>query len=445
MATVITSIGAGTTHNANNTISAVLGAGPWTVTVADGSLCVVGDALMDEHATPRKYLITGISSNDLTVRDSEGVGGAPDNSGTSQAVTTRYYNGSTPITTWEADLDDTGLYAAADMARGECYNDAAFDESVIINGGGTVGLASITLTVPEGERLDGTAGTGARIVRTANGEVIRLARTNLTVEWIEVDANGQSNTVSGTGAFTVASNESATPTTTVRNVIGHDYVNIHAACYAIGNVSNGRSIRVLNSIFYNIHTSKDTGAAGFGIRSMDNLDQIYNITVHNITRTQLATKGPLYGIYMAASATCTSCIATDVSADDETGVSVLDFGGTGTWTYNLSSDESSDDQGGAGNLINKSSANQFVSTTGGSEDLHLKAGADAIDAGTDLGTTPTGVNYDIDNRDRDAEGDTWDIGADEYVAVGGAGHPTMRRWGGVPYMIPGLVLAGRGW
>jgi hypothetical protein len=64
-------------------------------------------------------------------------------------------------------------------------------------------------------------------------------------------------------------------------------------------------------------------------------------------------------------------------------------------------------------------ADEYVSTVGGSEDLHLKAGADCIDAGTDLGTTPTGVNYDIDNRDRDAEGDTWDIGADEYVAIGG--------------------------
>ena len=70
-----------------------------------------------------------------------------------------------------------------------------------------------------------------------------------------------------------------------------------------------------------------------------------------------------------------------------------------------------------------------MSTTGGSEDLHLKAGADAIDAGTDLGTTPTGVNYDIDGRDRDAEGDVWDIGADEYVAVGGAIAPTSIFYG----------------
>jgi hypothetical protein len=85
-------------------------------------------------------------------------------------------------------------------------------------------------------------------------------------------------------------------------------------------------------------------------------------------------------------------------------------------SHNLSSDATAD---GTGSLTSKSASNQFVSTVGGSEDLHLKAGADAIDAGTDLGTTPTGVNFDIDNRDRDALGDTWDIGADEYVAIAG--------------------------
>jgi hypothetical protein len=62
----------------------------------------------------------------------------------------------------------------------------------------------------------------------------------------------------------------------------------------------------------------------------------------------------------------------------------------------------------------------FTNVTGGSEDLHLVSGSDLIDAGTDLGTTPTGVNIDIDGRDRDAEGDTWDIGADEFVSLAAA-------------------------
>ena len=57
----------------------------------------------------------------------------------------------------------------------------------------------------------------------------------------------------------------------------------------------------------------------------------------------------------------------------------------------------------------------FVSTTGGSEDLHIESGSHCIDEGVDLGTT-NGVEIDINGRDRDSEGDTWDIGAHELVA-----------------------------
>ena len=108
-------------------------------------------------------------------------------------------------------------------------------------------------------------------------------------------------------------------------------------------------------------------------------------------------------------------------------VDEYDFGWPGTTTNItplncMSSDGTADDAGGSNNLVDKTGSDQFVSTTEGSEDLHLKEGADAIDAGVDLGTTPAGVNIDIDGRDRDSEGDTWDIGADEFVedVAGGA-------------------------
>jgi hypothetical protein len=82
-----------------------------------------------------------------------------------------------------------------------------------------------------------------------------------------------------------------------------------------------------------------------------------------------------------------------------------------TEAYNLTSDATA---AGVGSLTGKSAANQFVSTVNDAEDLHLKNNADALRAGIDLGTTPTGVSVDIDGRDRDAEGDElWDIGADQ--------------------------------
>ncbi len=37
------------------------------------------------------------------------------------------------------------------------------------------------------------------------------------------------------------------------------------------------------------------------------------------------------------------------------------------------------------------------------EDLYLKPGAYVIDAGTDLGTMPSGVQFDIDGREKEPE------------------------------------------
>ena len=50
----------------------------------------------------------------------------------------------------------------------------------------------------------------------------------------------------------------------------------------------------------------------------------------------------------------------------------------------------------------------------GASDLHLVSGSDAIDAGEDLGSA-----YEID-IDGVARTGTWDIGADQFVAAGGA-------------------------
>jgi hypothetical protein len=99
------------------------------------------------------------------------------------------------------------------------------------------------------------------------------------------------------------------------------------------------------------------------------------------------------------------------------GAAWKDFMNMGTGSdYNLSHDDSADDVG-SNSLINKAAATQFVSITATSEDLHLKAGADCIDAGSDLGSP---YDYDIDNVLRSG---TWDIGADELVAAGPSFQP----------------------
>ena len=117
---------------------------------------------------------------------------------------------------------------------------------------------------------------------------------------------------------------------------------------------------------------------------------------------------------------------------------VADFFFDGTYltqSNNLSSDTSAASTSGGGSgddaVTGVSASNLFVSTVGGSEDLHLKAGADAIGGAKDLGTGyamegqsygsyGTTLNMDIDNYNRNDD-DAWDIGADQRVSAAPAG------------------------
>ena len=78
---------------------------------------------------------------------------------------------------------------------------------------------------------------------------------------------------------------------------------------------------------------------------------------------------------------------------------------------NLSNDETADDEGGTGHLLNKTAANQFVNAD---SDWNLAAGADARDAGK----TISGFDWDALHLDADnwrPQGSTWDMGALEAV------------------------------
>ena len=66
----------------------------------------------------------------------------------------------------------------------------------------------------------------------------------------------------------------------------------------------------------------------------------------------------------------------------------------------------------------------FVSTTAGSEDLHLDSNSICRQAGVDLGTTNS-VNIDIDGFDRDSNGVVWDIGADQTVNEAATENPAF--------------------
>lgn len=305
------------------------------------------------------------------------------------------------IAAWEADLDNSGLYSSGDVARGELYNDSVFDESVLINGGGTVGLASVTLTAAAGERHDGTAGTGARIVISVGADqtVITHGRTFVTTSWIEIDGNGVS--------VRCGWNDTNSNDNDITNCIVHG---ARRAGFCEG-IVKGRRGTIANCIVYDWQGTAEFASTGIAPKTGFGSHNVYcvNCTSHDNESASGGGKGIDYTD--STNHIIKNCIATSNGTDYTAAATA------GAASHNLSSDATAS---GTGSLTSKTAANQFVSIVGGSEDLHLKTGADAIDAGTDLGTTPTGVNIDIDGRDRDLEGDTWDMGADEFVSAAAA-------------------------
>ncbi|MFC1510744.1 right-handed parallel beta-helix repeat-containing protein, partial [Candidatus Omnitrophota bacterium] len=122
---------------------------------------------------------------------------------------------------------------------------------------------------------------------------------------------------------------------------------------------------------------------------------LYNNTIYNCDK----------GIYVTGSRTDTYAF-NNLAYDNTT-----DFDGNynAASDYNFSKDDTAPDDGNSIHGDTDGATPDFVSTTGGSEDLHLQSTSDAIDAGDDLSGTFT------DDIDGDTRSD-WDIGADEYVA-----------------------------
>ena len=426
MATVTTSIGTNAAID-TETPSSGTGSNPYTVTFTNDPTGVsVGDSMdvSNGMGTTYNYLVTAISGSDYTLKWITGGGVATNPYG----ITDPYYNQAigtfkrtySTISAWESDLDDTSYYSSSDDAIGEAYNDSTFNEQVIIDSGDTVGLSSVKLTVPSSQRHEGKAGTGTKIEYTGSStNSFVLKRDNLTVEWIEFDLNAVGSGVSA-GVVVAASTEENGFFT---NCIVHDLVtqSDHIHGIYIAGTSFRTSLYVMNNLVYNIdNSSTSKEAMGVTVETPNEEVYLYNNTVYYVKTTNISRYAYCFNIKEA-----------DIYARNNIGARPLStlssrrkcFGGNGQWwnadhDYDLSTDNTADDGNGSYGehaVIGADYEDLFVSVTVGAEDLHLEEGADAIDAGEDLGTSPTGVNIDIDGFDRDTVA-SWDIGADEYVS-----------------------------
>lgn len=310
------------------------------------------------------------------------------------------------MTLWEADLDSGAIYASGDVAIGKLTD--AGDHTTIgvnINGGGTIGLSQIYLMCDDGAYHGGIAGAGARVISsTVAVTIIQSApATDVCVCDFEITATVDRTTALHFGGA------AAGFTLNIRRMLIHDTTNATDAIGAINmQSSNYAQANILRNILHDITVRNLTGYLAYGIRVWNNLPTLVaNNTIHHVNATSRHREA--VGLYLTgtgANVQAHNNIVTDTVGDDAD----VDYSwGTGSHTHNLSSDWTAT---GTGSITLVTSADQFVSTTGGSENLHLKAGADALEAGTDLGTDDE-INVDID---QDTVSGTWDMGADQLSA-----------------------------
>ena len=292
---------------------------------------------------------------------------------------------------WEDDKDGT----LSDIQTASCYDDQGDLTAGVTIAGSLAGATFyMKITAPVGERHDGTDGSGFCINPSGTGDLIIIDDHYVVIEWLEL------TDWAGDWAEDNAIYSSEDNYLTIRNNLIHTPIGGDADCYAGGILLNyfGTNCKIYNNIIY------ETGAEGMykGIKCAysDDTNLIYNNTIINMSisgaigiQSEHATFEPML-------------------INNYVGNCVTDYSGyfNASSSNNISEDATGDDWGSncsTGAVI----ADQFDSVTSGSEDLHLKTGADCIDAGTSLSGTFTN---DIDN---DTRSGTWDVGADEVVAA----------------------------
>ena len=270
------------------------------------------------------------------------------------------------------------------------------------------------LTVPSSQRHEGKAGTGTKIEYTGSASIsFLIKRSNITVEWLELDLSSCGSTVSSGLNFGANSTQEVYFTNNLIHDLKTQSVHIHGI-YVWGTGSSSNSRYLMNNIIYNIDNSSTTKEAmGLTVSSGNWNVYLYNNTVYHVKTTGSGDDAFCFNIVDTDTTLKNNIAARPVAASssDEKCFSGSSFTGS-THDYNLSTDSTAT---GTNSVTGEDYEDLFVSVTVGTEDLHLEEGAAAIDAGVDLGTSPTGVNIDIDGFDRDTVA-SWDIGADEYVS-----------------------------
>ncbi|MCH8005435.1 MAG: right-handed parallel beta-helix repeat-containing protein [Planctomycetes bacterium] len=348
-----------------------------------------GDKLLIA-GTETRYIYSRDSATQVTLQD---------------PVTNDYTSGATysisraygTLQAWEDDRQGD-LVAGNRREVGVCYNDATpFTSGVVIDGSTTDADHYLTLTVAEGQRHDGTAGSGARIDAGGGFGVapIYIQNQYTRVEWLEVfgfnDGMAAVKThIDANGAYP-----------TIENMIMHDYTGGYPGA---GVSVNAAGATVRNCIIY------DGSPFGIYVGNSPSGAVIQNCTIYDTGIDGLVGS-------IGSTVSITNTISLGSGTDVTLIGSVTAFGNNMfSTTFGFDPAIYTGNQSPPADL-----ENLFISIGLGFEDLHLEpTGHTAGNRGLDLSIDFTD---DIDGATRTG---TWDIGADE--AILGTAKPRIVRW-----------------
>src|SRR3989304_1272811 len=287
------------------------------------------------------------------------------------------------------------------MKRGVCLPDAPVLERPDITGATTDATRYWWLTASV--RNNGTAGAGVVIdnentALAANAAILTLTNNHTRVYSLEIKNLKTATDSFGSMIRMAGSN------CTIEGCLLHDCTTGDTQRPLVIRSSNSSTTAahlIRNNIIYNFKTLRTC----YGIYFADAGNcLVQNNTVVNLTGNGISV---MFGISAGSRTTNTS--QNNLVLGITGGSTNACFGGTwGTETNDESSDTTA---AGAGSINSATAADEIVNATSGSENCHLKSGAQAINAGATL-TLAT----DISNNVR-PQGASWDIGADELISA----------------------------
>ena len=304
------------------------------------------------------------------------------------------------ITLWEADIGD--LTSKDELHFGQLY-DEVYDEEVSFSGSVTDATRFATLQPAPGEQaVTRVEGTGPRIVSNQGADNVDVFRVNdqfFVFENFEITSVPGTNTVSSIALMDV---QAGGENVTIRGLFFH--VTPNGSTRGIGlNIGVG-PFTVVNNFFYDLQDGTSRSFSCFLGTAVT--AYIYNNTAFNSVSDGFRITADGSGAVIEVKNNIALDCGTDFTYTEQNS-------GTINTDKNLSSDLTADDNADGTHFISETASSILTNVTGGSEDLHLKTGTNAIGNAVDLATTPSSVEVDVDGYDRDAGAVSWDIGADQ--------------------------------